>query len=176
MTKRHQLDVKTCAGSSYLWGGATSFVKDLRVPVLHAHYARRKHLLLEGGANWAYGVPIGNYGSPYVGLRVPGSPYHTGEVSLDDYGPGTLISVHTVNINVGGVLELAPGSELAMNYTTVDGSGHTVIASGLMINQGTMILDSGSAFEVKSLESGTGNFGIRLQRHQRRHLSYQALR
>lgn len=111
------------------------------------------------GANWAYGVPIGNYGSPYVGLRVPGSPYHTGEVSLDDYGPGTVISVHTVNINVGGVLELAPGSELAVNYTTVDGSGHTVIASGLMINQGTMILDSGSAFEVKSLESGTGNFG-----------------
>ena len=56
-------------------------------------------------------------------------------------------------------MELAPGSELAVNYTTVDGSGHTVIASGLMINQGTMILDSGSAFEVKSLESSTCNFG-----------------
>ena len=45
------------------------------------------------GANWAYGVPIGNYGSPYVGAVISGSPYHTGEVALDDYGPGTIVSV-----------------------------------------------------------------------------------
>ena len=83
---------------------------------------------------------------------------------------GRYVSVYGVNINVGAVLELAPGSELAINHTTVDGSGHTVISSGLMINQGTMILDSGSAFEVKSLESGMCS---RLHRMERdRHVGH----
>ena len=111
------------------------------------------------GANWAYGVPIGNYGSPYVGAAIPGSRYFPGDVSLDDYGPGTIISIYRVNITTGAELELAPGSQLALNGSTIDAHGTTVYAANLMINQGTLLLDNDSGFELRSFENYNTNTG-----------------